>query len=310
MSATEWKQRMDEFAIYLRIEKAFSAHTVMAYMEDIRKLQVYLSDRYPDVSPQEVTSAMLSEFLIATGMEGMKASTQARTLSGVRTFYKFLLINDLIATNPAGMVEHPKKGSRLPDVLSVEEIDALLAAIDLSKPEGQRNRTILELLYSCGLRVSELVSLHLSDLYLKEGFIRVKGKGSKERLVPIGKSAVRQINLYASDRAKLNIHPKYADYLLLNHYGKPLSRAMVFLIIRELAQKTGVKKHVSPHTFRHSFATHLVEGGADLRAVQEMLGHESIITTEIYTHLDSSFLRQTLVEHHPRSKATKRNHEE
>jgi integrase/recombinase XerD len=310
MSETEWKQRMDEFAVYLRIEKSFSLHTVGAYTDDIKKLQAYLCKRYPDVSPQEVTSEMLSEFIIAAGMKGIKASTQARILSGVRTFYRFLLMNDVVASNPAGMVEHPKKGARLPDVLTVEEIDSLLAAIDLSEPEGQRNRTMLELLYSCGLRVSELTALHLSDLYLKEGFIRVKGKGSKERLVPIGKSAIRQLDLYADDRARLKIPPKYADYLFLNHHGKPLSRTMVFLIIQNLAKKTGMKKHVSPHTFRHSFATHLVEGGADLRAVQEMLGHESITTTEIYTHLDSSFLRQTLIEYHPRSKASKKNHDE
>ncbi|MDR0712868.1 MAG: site-specific tyrosine recombinase XerD [Bacteroidales bacterium] len=309
MSKTEWKQRTDEFAMYLRIEKAVSAHTIAAYMEDVKKLQSYLCDRYPDMPPQEVTPAILSDFFAETGIAGMKASTQARTLSGVRAFYRFLLMNSLIDVNPAGKVEHPKTGSRLPDVLSVEEIDALLAAVDLSKPEGQRNRTMIELMYSCGLRVSELVSLRLSDLYPTEGFIRVKGKGSKERLVPVGRSALHEINLYAADRSQLDIPPKYADYLFLNHRGKPLTRVMMFLIIQNLAQKVGIKKHISPHTFRHSFATHLVEGGADLRAVQEMLGHESIITTEIYTHLDSSFLRQTLIEHHPRSKASRKNHE-
>jgi len=223
-------------------------------------------------------------------------------LSGVRAFYKYLMIDNLIDTNPTRLVDYPKIGRKLPDVLTVQEIDALLDNIDLSQPEGHRNKAMLETMYSCGLRVSELVGLHLSDLFFKERFIKVKGKGRKERLAPVSDRAIHEIILYMAERAKLNIAKGHEDFLFLNRRGKALSRVMVFTIIKNLAASIGLQKNISPHTFRHSFATHLVEGGADLRAVQEMLGHESILTTEIYTHLDRSFLRQTIVEYHPRSR--------
>jgi integrase/recombinase XerD len=245
---------------------------------------------------------MLSDFLVYEAEQGTQARSQARMLSGIRAFYKYLLMDNLIDADPTRLVSYPKIGRKLPDVLTVQEIDALLAAIDLSQPEGQRNKAMLETMYSCGLRVSELVGLRLSDLFFKEGFIKVKGKGSKERLTPVGRKAKHEIDLYMFDRVKLDIARGHEDFLFLNRRGKALSRVMVFTVIKNLAAMIGLQKSISPHTFRHSFATHLVEGGADLRAVQEMLGHESIITTEIYTHLDRDFLRQTIVEFHPRSK--------
>ena len=245
---------------------------------------------------------MLSDFLVYEGEQGMQARSQARMLSGIRAFYTYLLMDNFIDADPTRLVDYPKIGRKLPDVLTIEEIDALLGAIDLSLPEGQRNKAMLETMYSCGLRVSELVGLQLSDLFFKEEFIKVKGKGSKERLIPISAKAIREIDLYMPDRAKLDIARGHEDYLFLNRRGKALSRVMVFTIIRKLAVAIDLRKTISPHTFRHSFATHLVEGGADLRPVQEMLGHESILTTEIYTHLDRSFLRQTIVEFHPRSR--------
>jgi integrase/recombinase XerD len=297
-----WNQVINDFIAYLKIEKAASVNTIDAYINDLNKLQAYLQGIGSTATPQEVTPAMLSDFLVYEGGQGVRARSQARMLSGVRAFYKYLLMDNLIDANPTQLVDFPKIGRKLPDVLTVQEIDALLAAIDLSFPEGQRNKAMLETMYSCGLRVSELVNLHLSDLFLKEGFIKVKGKGSKERLVPISDPAIHEINLFLPDRAKLNIAKGHEDFLFLNRLGKTLSRVMVFTIVRNLATVVGLQKTISPHTFRHSFATHLIEGGADLRAVQEMLGHESILTTEIYTHLDRSFLRQTIVEFHPRSK--------
>jgi integrase/recombinase XerD len=304
---TEWEQRMDDFTTYLKIEKSMSANTIEAYLNDLGKLRSYMLDFHAAVDPQSVTSVILSDFFAYMGKHGMQARSQARILSGIRAFYKFMMMDNLIDADPARMVEHPKIGSKLPDVLTVEEIDALLAAIDLSKIGGQRNKTMIETMYSCGLRVSELTSLHVSDLYLNEEFIRVKGKGSKERLIPINGKATHEIKLYLFDRAKLNIAKGHEDFLFLNLRGKSLSRVMVFGLIKDLAQIAGVKKHISPHTFRHSFATHLIEGGADLRAVQEMLGHESILTTEIYTHLDRSFLKQTVIEFHPRSKNNRKS---
>ncbi len=297
-----WEQYIKDFVAYLKIEKAMSANTIEAYIDDLDKLQAYFRETGSDVAPGAVTSAMLSDFLARMGERGMQARSQARMLSGVRAFYKFLLMDDIIDADPTQPVDYPKIGRKLPDVLTVEEIDALLAAVDLSKPEGQRNKAMLETMYSCGLRVSELVGLRLSDLYFNDGFIKVKGKGSKERLVPVSSKAVHEVALYLPDRAKLHIAKGHEDFLFLNRNGKALTRVMVFTIIKNLAAAVGLQKSISPHTFRHSFATHLVEGGADLRAVQEMLGHESILTTEIYTHLDRSFLRQTIVEFHPRGK--------
>jgi len=299
---TMWKQSIDDFIAYLKIEKSSSVNTIEAYVDDLNKLQAYLQAIGSSATPQEITPAMLSDFLVYEGGRGMQARSQARMLSGIRAFYKYMLMDNLMDADPTRLVDYPKIGRKLPDVLSVQEIDALLAAIDLSRPEGQRNKAMLETMYSCGLRVSELVGIRLSDLFFKEGFMKVKGKGNKERLSPISDRAIHEINLYLPDRAKLNIARGYEDFLFLNKRGKALSRVMVFNVIKNLATTIGLQKSISPHTFRHSFATHLVEGGADLRAVQEMLGHESILTTEIYTHLDRDFLRQTIVEFHPRSK--------
>ena len=299
---TMWEQTVKDFVAYLKIEKSFSVNTVEAYINDLNKLQAFLQVIGSTATPQEVTPAMLSDFIIYECGKGVQARSQARMLSGIRAFYKYLLMDNLIDANPTCLVDYPKIGRKLPDVLTVQEIDALLNAIDLSQPEGHRNKAMLETMYSCGLRVSELVGLLLSDMFFKEGFIKVKGKGSKERLVPISDRAIHEINLYLPERTKLNIARGHEDFLFLNRRGKSLSRVMVFTIIKNLAESIGLQKKISPHTFRHSYATHLVEGGADLRAVQEMLGHESILTTEIYTHLDRSFLRQTIVEFHPRSR--------
>ena len=298
-----WQQTVNDFIAYLKIEKAQSPNTIEAYINDLNKFQAYLQEIDSTATPQEITPEMLSDFLVYEGEQGMQARSQARMLSGIRAFYKYLLMDNLIDADPTRMVDFPKIGSKLPDVLTVQEIDDLLGAIDLSRPEGQRNKAMLETLYSCGLRASELVGLHLSELIFKEGFVKVKGKGSKERLIPISKKAIHEINLYLPDRAKLNIAKGHEDYLFLNQrHGKAISRVSVFTIIKELAASIDLQKEISPHTFRHSFATHLIEGGADLRAVQEMLGHETILTTEIYTHLDRTYLRETIVEFHPRSK--------
>jgi len=297
-----WEQYIKDFIAWLKIEKSLSPNTIEAYIDDLNKLLAYLLDIGSVATPQEITSAMLSDFLVYIGEQGMQARSQARMLSGIRAFYKYLLMDNLIDADPTRLVDYPKIGRQLPDVLTIQEIDALLGAIDLSLPEGQRNKAMLETMYSCGLRVSELVGLHLSDLFFREGFIKVKGKGSKERLIPISNKAIHEINLYMPDRAKLNIARGHEDFLFLNRRGKALTRVMIFTIIKNLAADIDLQKTISPHTFRHSFATHLVEGGADLRAVQEMLGHESILTTEIYTHLDRSYLRQTIVEFHPRGK--------
>jgi len=297
-----WQQFINDFIAYLKIEKSLSPNTIEAYINDLNKLLAYLQSIESTATPQEVTSAMLSDFLVYEGVQGMQARSQARMLSGIRAFYKYLLMDNLIDSDPTLLVDYPKVGRKLPDVLTVQEIDALLGAIDLSRQDGHRNKAMLETMYSCGLRVSELVGLRLSDLFFKESFIKVKGKGSKERLIPISEKAIREINLYLPNRTMLNIARGHEDFLFLNKHGKSLSRVMVFTIIKNLAAAIGLQKKISPHTFRHSFATHLIEGGADLRAIQEMLGHESILTTEIYTHLDRSFLRQTIVEFHPRSK--------
>ena len=297
-----WKQYIDDFVAYLRIEKAMSVNTIEAYIDDLNKLQSYLEESEPDIIPEKITPAILSAFIVRMGEQGLQARSQARMLSGIRAFYKYLLMEDRIDSDPTRMVDYPKVGRKLPDVLTIEEIDMLLSAIDLSKPEGQRNKAMLETMYSCGLRVSELTGLLLSNLYFNEGFVKIKGKGSKERLVPVSPKAIHEIQLYLPDRSRMNIAKGNDDILFLNQRGKALSRVMVFTIIKNLAVITGLKKSISPHTFRHSFATHLIEGGADLRAVQEMLGHESILTTEIYTHLDRNFLRQNIIEFHPRAK--------
>jgi integrase/recombinase XerD len=297
----DWNSTVRGFGAYLKLERSLSANTLDGYLHDVRLLQQFLELRLKNKSADAVTLNDLQEFLAFIEESGMSDYSQARILSGVRAFFKYLLLEDLIRINPTELLEGPKLRRKLPDVLHVEEINRLLQAIDHSKPEGVRNRAILETLYGCGLRVSELVELRISNLYFDVGFVKVIGKGNKERLVPIGSSAMQHIGYYRDQvRSHLVIKKGSEDILFLNKRGGKLSRMYVFMVIKELAEKTGLKKSISPHTFRHSFATHLIEGGADLRAVQEMLGHESITTTEIYTHLDRDFLRQTLQMYHPR----------
>lgn len=297
-----WLSSIKEFESYLKIERSLSANSVEAYEDDMHKLYQFIQFKYPDLNPDKVTLKILQEFILWINELGMSARSQARVLSGIRAFYKYLIMEDLIDSSPAELLEFPRIGRKLPEFLSITEIDNLINAIDLSKPEGHRNRAILETLYSCGLRVSELVNLKISHIYFDEGFIKVMGKGSKERLVPISPKAIKEINNYKiSYRNHLAVAKGHEDFLFLNRRGKKLTRVMIFTIIKGLATKIGLKKTISPHTFRHSFATHLVEGGADLRAVQEMLGHESIITTEIYTHLDREYLRDAIIRFHPRS---------
>ncbi len=298
----EWSDYLKDFRIFLKLEKSLSKNSVEAYTADISKLIQYLEFKSLDLNPEQINPDHLTGLLEWINELGASARTQARVVSGIKAFYHFLLIEEKISSDPTELLETPKIGRKLPDVLSIEEIDSLLSGIDLSKPEGHRNLAIIEVLYSCGLRVSELTDLKISNIYLDKGFIRVIGKGNKERLVPIGGKAIREINKYMPYRNSLDtIQKDSQDILFLNRRGKKLTRVMIFTIIKTLAKNTGLKKHVSPHTFRHSFATHLIEGGADLRAVQEMLGHESILTTEIYTHLDREYLRNTIISYHPRS---------
>ncbi len=297
-----WDDSFRDFQHFLRLEKSLSGNSIDAYSADILKFRRFLEISNINPGPEEIKTGDLRDFIRWINELGMSTRTQARLISGLKAFFRFLILEDRITEDPSALIEAPKIGRSLPDILTVAEIDEIIAVIDLSKPEGHRNRAMLEVLYSCGLRVSELTGLHLTDLYLEKGFIRVIGKGDKERLVPIGKRAVKEILNYLPDRKQMPfIDPEYEDILFLNRRGRQLTRVMVFTIVKELKEKSGIKKHVSPHTFRHSFATHLVEGGADLRAVQEMLGHESILTTEIYTHLDDEFLRDTIIRYHPRS---------
>lgn len=284
---------------YLKLEKSLSPNTQEAYLNDLAKLLRYLDSEKIDVL--SVTLEDLENFSAGLHDIGIQPRSQARIISGIKAFFHFLLMNNTIEKDPSELLESPNIGQKIPEVLSVDEIDRIIASIDLSKNEGQRNRAILETLYSCGLRVSELTSLKLSDLYLDEGFIKVEGKGSKQRLVPISKRAVHEIRLYLIDRNQSKIKPGYEDFLFLARWGNSISRIMVFHLIKELAAKAGIQKNISPHTFRHSFATHLLEGGANLRAIQCMLGHEAITTTEIYTHIDRSMLRSEILEHHPRN---------
>jgi len=285
---------------YLVFEKALSANTLDAYLKDVQKLLEYLTDE--GVKPEEVTLDHLEHFTAGLIDVGINPRSVARILSGVRSFYRFLVLDGRMEADPTLLLESPKIPARLPEVLSVEEIDKIIDSIDLSSKEGQRNRAIIETLYSCGLRVSELCNLRLSDLYLKEGFIKVEGKGSKQRLVPIAPSAIEEIEYYMIDRNQIDIKPGYEDFVFISALRKKnLSRIMVFHLVKELAEKAGIRKVISPHTFRHSFATHLLENGANLRVIQAMLGHEDIGTTEIYTHIDSTRLRSEIVEHHPRN---------
>lgn len=297
-----WINYIKGFKTYLSLERSLSGNSVEAYVHDVHKLTQFLDLKGIQISPEKTESSHIKSFLQWITELGISPSSQSRMISGLKAFFKYLLIEDLIQLDPTTLIESPRIGRKLPEVLTVLEIDNLLSAIDLSKTEGQRNKAILETLYGCGLRVSELINLKISNLYLKHGYIKVIGKGKKERLVPIGSQSVKEIKYYLEDRHKLRkIDKKDENILFLSRNGRKLSRIMIYTIIKDLVVKTGLKKKVSPHTFRHSFATHLIEGGADLRAVQEMLGHESIITTEIYTHLDRDYLRDTIIQFHPRS---------
>ncbi len=302
MNSNSWDKLINEYTVFLRLEKSLSENSIEAYINDVKKLDRYFEMTGEHVEPEQVTLNQLNRFIEWINKLGMSARTQARVISGIKGFYRFLLLEDIIQQDPTALIESPRIGRKLPDVLSVGEIDRLLSAIDLSKPEGQRNKAMLETLYSCGLRVSELIDLRISNVFPDLGFIKIIGKGNKERLVPISRKALKEIDLYMQDRRRLPvIHKEAENILFLNRRGKKLSRVMIFTIVRELAEKINLRKKISPHTFRHSFATHLIDGGADLRAVQEMLGHESIITTEIYTHLDREYLRDTIIQFHPRS---------
>jgi integrase/recombinase XerD len=300
-----WSSYKKQFETYLKLERSLSKNSIEAYVHDVEKLQQFVELAFPKASPLNLSYKQLQEFLQYISELGMSAFSQARILSGIKAFYKFLIMEELISDDPTTLLEGPKLGRKLPDTLSIEEIDKLFAAIVLSSPEGQRNRAILEVLYSCGLRVSECVELKLNNLYLEEkgvGFVRVIGKGNKERLVPIGHSATKFLTIYQNQiRPLIKIQKGFESHVFLNRRGKKLTRVMIFTIIKNLAITIGLNKTISPHTFRHSFATHLIEGGADLRAVQEMLGHESITTTEIYTHLDRDYLRSVVQQYHPRS---------
>ena len=297
-----WEKSIKEFESYLKLEKSLSKNSIEAYDDDIRKLVQFLELRQDRASPEEITLTQLREFVKWISELGLNPRSQARIASGIKAFYNFLLQEDYMNTSPASLLEAPRIGRKLPSVLAVEEIDALIAAIDLSKPEGQRNKAIIETMYSCGLRVSELTDMKISNLFFDEGFVKITGKGNKERLVPISPRAIKEIEQYKNYyRNHLDIKKGHENILFLNRRGKKLTRVMVFTIIKNLASIAEITKIISPHTLRHSFATHLVEGGADLRAVQEMLGHESITTTEIYTHLDREYLRETILQFHPRS---------
>jgi len=297
----QWPSTIKGFTQYARLERALAANTLSAYQNDIEKLAIYFSEL--GKTPDNISLTDLQGFIKWINELGLASRSQARLISSIRAFYKYLILEDLLKEDPSELLDAPKLGLKLPEVLSYEEINEMITAIDLSKKEGTRNKAIIEMLYSCGLRVSELVGLKISDLYFNDGFIRVIGKGNKERLVPVGETAIKYVSIYKDTiRNHQNIAAGHQDHLFLNYTGKKLSRISVFKLVKDLAAKAGIRKTISPHTFRHSFATHLIDGGADLRAVQEMLGHASITTTEIYTHLDRNYLRAAIMDFHPRSK--------
>ena len=295
-----WETSIKGFKSYLQIERSLSDNSVQAYIRDVKKFANYAIPL--ELSELKVTRVNISNFLAQINQEDISSRSQARIISGIKAFYKYLIMEDYLKINPTELIESPKIGLKLPDTLSLIEIDKLIAAVDLSNKQGERNRAILETLYSCGLRVSELVNLQLSNIHFKEGYLKVTGKGDKERLAPIGGRAIKYLTIYINEvRNHQEIKKGNEDFVFLNNRGTKLTRVMIFLIIQKLTENIGLKKKISPHTFRHSFATHLIEGGADLRAVQEMLGHESITTTEIYTHLDNEYLRSNIIQFHPRS---------
>ena len=298
----DWQSELKSFKSYLRLERSLSGNTIEAYIHDVDMLIQFFNSSSSKRDLSDISPDDLKEFLVWINELGMLPPTQARVLSGLKAFFKFLLLDNHIKVDPSALIESPKTSRKLPDTLSIIEIYKLIEAIDLSKAEGMRNKTMLELLYGCGLRVSELTNLKISNLFLDIDFIKILGKGDKERLVPIGSEAIKFLRIFIEEiRVHIAVKPGKEDFVFLNMRGSPISRVMVFLIIKDLAKKAGINKSISPHTFRHSFATHLIEGGADLRAVQEMLGHESITTTEIYTHLDRDYLRDTIIQFHPRS---------
>lgn len=296
----KWKHALKDYQNYLRLERGLSENSIENYSLDIKKIMKWLDTNEVQIDPICISEETLQQFIYDISKE-VNPRSQSRIISGLRGFFDYLVFEDFRSSNPLELIESPKIGRKLPDTLSIEEIDTLIAAIDLSSKQGERNRAILETLYGCGLRVSELTSLKISDLYFDEGFIKITGKGNKQRLVPIGKTTEKFITMYRNEvRVHQEIDSKAKDTLFLNRNGKPLSRAMIFTIVKDLAKKTGIRKAISPHTFRHSFATHLLENGADLRAIQEMLGHESITTTEIYTHVDKKRLTEVINRFHPR----------
>lgn len=299
-----WERKIKEYIGYLKIEKGLALNSILAYQSDIDKLRDFAVTL--NIQPEQIKLTHLKQFLVELYDLGLSARSQARIVSGIKQFYQFLILEDNLTEDPSELLELPRIGTKLPVFLTIQEIDQLQAAIDLSKPEGHRNKAIIETLYSCGLRVSELIHLKFSQIYFKQGFIRVIGKGNKERLVPVSTSVEREMSFYVDGARKSTPIVKGSeDFVFLNRRGQPLTRVMIFTIIKQLSESIGLKKNISPHTFRHSFATHLIEGGANLRAVQEMLGHESITTTEIYTHLDKSFIREAIISYHPRNNRKK-----
>ena len=296
----KWQQILKDYQNYLRLERGLSENSIINYSLDIQKLMRWLETNEMEISPIAISEETLQQFIYDVAKK-VNPRSQSRLISGLKGFFNYLIFEDYRKTNPLELIEAPKLGRKLPDTLAVEEIDSLICAIDLSSKQGERNRAILETLYGCGLRVSELTNLKISDLFFEEGFIKVTGKGDKQRLVPIGPTTEKYINIYRREiRVHQEIHPLAKDTVFLNQHGKPLTRAMIFTIVKRLAEKAGIRKTISPHTFRHSFATHLLENGADLRAIQQMLGHESITTTEIYTHIDRKHLTEVINRFHPR----------
>ena len=295
-----WESSIKEFKYYLKVERSLADNSIESYLRDINKLADYCRDIKKN--EKSVANQDIRNFISHLVSEKISPRSQARIISGIKAFYKYLILEDYITDDPTLLIENPKIGLKLPEVLSVEEIELIISSIDLSKKQGQRNKAIIETLYSCGLRVTELINLKISNINFKEEYIKVIGKGNKERLTPIGSNALKYIQIYVNEvRIHQKIRKGYEDIVFLNNRGSKLSRVMIFTLIKNILKKIGIKKKVSPHTFRHSFATHLIEGGADLRAVQEMLGHESITTTEIYTHLDKDYLRSNIMQFHPRS---------
>ena len=302
-----WKIYIRGFNDYLLIEKSLSKNTVDAYIKDINKLNSFFNSENQKNDIRDIKYADFQSYLAYLSQKNISARSQSRVISSIRSFFKYLELENIIDSNPSNLLESPKVGKKLPEFLTVDEVNKLVSEVDRSTKEGERNLAIIEVLYGCGLRVSELIELKISEIYWKEGFIRIIGKGNKERLVPLGSIAAKQLKIYIHEiRVHKKINAECKDHVFLNKNGKKISRVMIFKIIKKLTNKAGIKKKVSPHTLRHSFATHLVEGGADLRAVQEMLGHESITTTEIYTHLDRNYLRQVILDHHPLEKISKK----